>query len=160
TDLKNREASFRLLFEHNPIPMFVWARESQRILAVNDAAVAHYGYSREKFLSMTILDIRPENERRRFLDALARGSPIYPEGRVCPHCRADGSIIEVAIYTHRLTYDGQEAALVAAIDVTERSRAEARQRETQAFLDTIIENVPVSILVKSADDMRYVLVNR
>jgi diguanylate cyclase (GGDEF)-like protein/PAS domain S-box-containing protein len=50
--------------------------------------------------------------------------------------------------------------MVAAIDVTERNRAEARQRETQAFLDTIIENVPVSILVKSADDMRYVLVNR
>ena len=160
TDLKNREASFRLLFEHNPVPMFVWAEESRRFLAVNDAAIAHYGYSREQFLAMTILDIRPEEERRRFLEGLARGSPIYPEGRVWHHSRADGSIIEVAIYAHRLTYDGQSAALVAAIDVTERSRAEARQRETQAFLDTIIENVPVSILVKNADDMRYVLVNR
>jgi diguanylate cyclase (GGDEF)-like protein/PAS domain S-box-containing protein len=160
TDLKNREASFRLLFEHNPIPMFVWARESQRFLAVNDAAIGHYGFSRQQFLSMTILDIRPEEERPRFLDALQRGSPVYPEGRVWRHCRADGSFIEVAIYTHRLTYDGQAAAMVAAIDVTERNRAEARQRETQAFLDTIIENVPVSILVKSADDMRYVLVNR
>ena len=160
TELKNREASFRLLFEHNPVPMFVWARESQRFLAVNDAAIAHYGYSREQFLSMTILDIRPEKERPTFLDALARGTPVYPEGRVWRHCKADGSIFEVAIYTHRLTYDGHAAALVAAIDVTERNRAEARQRETQAFLDTIIENVPVSILVKRADDMRYVLVNR
>ncbi|MBV8747925.1 MAG: PAS-domain containing protein, partial [Xanthobacteraceae bacterium] len=160
TDLKNREASFRLLFEHNPVPMFVWARESQRFLAVNDAAIDHYGYSREQFLSMTILDIRPETERPTFLNALRRGSPVYPEGRVWRHRKADGSIIEVAIYSHRLTYDGQAAAMVAAIDVTERNRAEAQQRETQAFLDTIIENVPVSILVKSADDMRYVLVNR
>ncbi len=160
TELKNREASFRLLFDHNPVPMFVWARESQRFLAVNDAAIAHYGYSREQFLSMTILDIRPEKERPTFLDALARGTPVYPEGRVWRHCKADGSIFEVAIYTRRLTYDGHAAAMVAAIDVTERNRAEARQRETQAFLDTIIENVPVSILVKRADDMRYVLVNR
>jgi diguanylate cyclase (GGDEF)-like protein/PAS domain S-box-containing protein len=160
TDLKNREASFRLLFEHNPVPMFVWAQESRRFLAVNDAAIDHYGYSRQQFLSMTILDIRPEEERPTFLDALHRGSPIYPEGRVWRHRKADGSIVEVAIYSHRLTYDGQAAAMVAAIDVTERNRAEARQRETQAFLDTIIENVPVSILVKSADDMRYVLVNR
>jgi diguanylate cyclase (GGDEF)-like protein/PAS domain S-box-containing protein len=160
TDLKNREASFRLLFEHNPVPMFVWAEESQRFLAVNDAALDHYGYSREQFLSMTILDIRPEEERQTFLTALKRGSPIYPQERVWRHRKADGSIVEIAIYSHRLTYDGQAAAMVAAIDVTERNRAEARQRETQAFLDTIIENVPVSILVKSADDMRYVLVNR
>jgi PAS domain S-box-containing protein len=84
TDLKNREASFRLLFEHNPIPMFVWARQSQRILAVNDAAVAHYGYSREQFLSMSILDIRPKNERPRFLDALARvfGLTAGPTGQL------------------------------------------------------------------------------
>ena len=63
TDLKNREASFRLLFEHNPLPMFLFARESLRFLAVNDAAIAHYGYSREQFLSMTILDIRQQSER-------------------------------------------------------------------------------------------------
>ncbi len=160
TELKNREESFRLLFEHNPVPMFVWARESLRFLAVNDAAIAHYGYSRQQFLSMSILEIRPEKERPTFLNALQRGSPLYPEGRVWRHCKADGSIFEAAIFTRALTYDGQAAALVAAIDVSERNRAEANLRETQAFLDTIIENVPVSILVKSADDMRYVLVNR
>ncbi len=160
TDLKNREASFRLLFEHNPVPMFVWAQESRRFLAVNDAAIAHYGYSRQQFLSMTIFDIRPEEERSTFLDALKHGSPTYPAGRVWRHCKADGSIIEVAIYSHPLTYEDQAAVMVAVIDITERNRAEARVRETQAFLDTVIENVPVSILVKSAEDMRYVLVNR
>ncbi len=97
---------------------------------------------------------------RGFLEALRRGSPEYPQNRTWRHCKADGSTFDVAIFTRRLNYEGQAASLVAAIDVTERSRAEARQRETQAFLDTIIENVPVSILVKSADDMRYVLVNR
>src|SRR5205807_1502368 len=59
TDLKRREASFRLLFEHNPLPMWVYDRETLRFLAVNDAAVAHYGYDRQQFMSMSILDIRP-----------------------------------------------------------------------------------------------------
>ena len=159
TDLKNREASFRLLFEHNPLPMYLFARESLRFLAVNDAAIAHYGYSREQFLSMTILDIREQSEQPRFLEALRRGSPEYPQNRF--GVIAGGRVDHRGGDLHRrLDYDGQAAALVAAIDVTERGRAEARRRETQAFLDTIVENVPVSILVKSADDMRYVLVNR
>jgi PAS domain S-box-containing protein len=117
-DLKNREASFRLLFEHNPLPMYLFARESLRFLAVNDAAIAHYGYSREQFLSMTILDIREQSERPRFLEALRRGSPEYPQNRTWRHCKADGSTFDVAIFTRRLNYEGQAASLVAAIDVT------------------------------------------
>ena len=52
TELKSREASFRLLFEHNPIPMWVLENDSMRFLAVNDAAIKHYGFSREQFLAM------------------------------------------------------------------------------------------------------------
>jgi len=59
-----------------------------------------------------------------------------------------------------LTYQGRQAWLGAAVDVTERNRAAAKVRDTQEFLDTIVENVPVSIIVKNADDFRYVLVNR
>jgi len=59
-----------------------------------------------------------------------------------------------------LTYQGRQEWLGAAVDVTERNRAAAKVRDTQEFLDTIVENVPVSIIVKNADDCRYVLVNR
>lgn len=62
-DLKQREASFRLLFQSNPVPMWVFDRKNLRFLSVNDAAVSHYGYGREQFESMTVLDIRPQEAR-------------------------------------------------------------------------------------------------
>ena len=71
TELKRREASFRLLFEDNPLPMYVFDIESLRFIAVNETALAHYGYSREQFLAMTVLDIRPVEDRPRFMAALA-----------------------------------------------------------------------------------------
>ena len=58
TELKQREASFRLLFDSNPVPMIVCALENERILSVNDAAVEHYGYSRAEFEKLTIRSIQ------------------------------------------------------------------------------------------------------
>ncbi len=160
TELKDREASFRLLFDRNPVPMWVFARESLAFLAANDAAVAHYGYSREQFLAMTALDVRPPENRDEFRKRVGLGSKSYSSGGWWHHLKADGSTINVAIFAQALTYAGQEALLVAAVDVTERVRAEAELRDAQEFLNAVVENVPVSIIVKNADDLRYVLVNR
>src|SRR6202021_1485331 len=57
--LGQRDAKFRLLFAHNPLPMWVYDLETLRFLEVNDAAIAHYGYSREEFLGLNLSDIRP-----------------------------------------------------------------------------------------------------
>jgi diguanylate cyclase (GGDEF)-like protein/PAS domain S-box-containing protein len=160
TELKNREASFRLLFEHNPIPMWVLERESLRFLAANDAAIAHYGFSREQFLAMDAYEIRPLEDREDFRRFFETGTGNFGDGQTRRHVKADGTPIDVVIFSATLTYRGQRAWLGAAIDVTERNRAEAKVRDTQEFLDTIVENVPVSIIVKNADDFRYVLVNR
>ncbi len=70
TETRRREASFQLLFDSNPIPMLVYDLETLVILAVNDAAVAHYGYSRERFMAMTAFDIRPPEDRQRFTEFL------------------------------------------------------------------------------------------
>jgi diguanylate cyclase (GGDEF)-like protein/PAS domain S-box-containing protein len=158
TELKKREASFRLLFDHNPIPMWVFGSEHLRFLAVNDAAIKHYGYSREQFLAMSPLDIRPPEDRDEFCRALASGT--RGPWRVWQHIKADGMRIDVMVFSSRLTYEGEPAMLGAVVDVTERNRAEAKVRTTQEFLDTIVENIPVSILVKNAGDFRYALANR
>jgi PAS domain S-box-containing protein len=160
TELKQREASFRLLFERNPVPMWVFEIEQLRFLAVNDAAIEHYGYSREQFLAMNLLDIRPPEDREEFRRALASGRLARGPWRVWQHIKADGTQIDVTVLSNQLTYEGQPARLGAVVDVTERNRAEAKVRATQEFLDTIVENIPVSIVVKNADNLRYVLVNR
>jgi diguanylate cyclase (GGDEF)-like protein/PAS domain S-box-containing protein len=125
TEMKQREASFRLLFEANPVPMFVHAIDDQKILAVNDAAVEHYGWSRARILQMTLRDIHDPLEHVGLTDSFS-GCPDDWAGRTWRHRKADDTLIDVAIFSRQLSYENQPAALIAAIDITERKQAEAR----------------------------------
>lgn len=160
TDLKRREASFKLLFQSNPVPMWVYDCETLRILAVNQAVIDHYGHDEAKFLTMTVLDMKPVEEHDRFRMLVGNQTSQPSSGRVWRHFKADGSLIEVAIYARALVHDGRHARLAAAIDVTESRRQAEEVRRTREFLDRVVENVPTTLIVKDARDMRYVLVNR
>jgi diguanylate cyclase (GGDEF)-like protein/PAS domain S-box-containing protein len=151
--------SFQLLFDANPVPMWIWDHETYRFLAVNDTAVAHYGYSRAQFLSMRLFELKPPEDHSEIRE-IAQSGNAYRVGRVTRHIRADGSLIDVAIYGRSLDYRGRSASLVAVVDVSARKRAEDEVRSTREFLSVVIENVPVAISVKDAADLRYVLVNR
>jgi len=123
TELKQREASFRLLFDSNPVPMIVCALDDERILAVNDAAVEHYGYSRADFEKMPIGSLQAfESEPPWAGDR----SSDEQTARTWKHVRADGALIDLAIYSRHLMYGDQPAVLLALMDITERKRAEAR----------------------------------
>ncbi|HMK78076.1 MAG TPA: PAS domain S-box protein [Xanthobacteraceae bacterium] len=160
TELKRREASFRLMFECNPIPMWVVDRATFRFLDVNDAAVEHYGYPREQFLGLTAFDIRAPEEREELRKSLASGE-IEARGRIHRHRTADGRKIQVALYTRPLNVAGQDAVLVASIDITARKLVEDELRRMRVFLNAVIESVPATIIVREAsDDRRYVLINR
>jgi diguanylate cyclase (GGDEF)-like protein/PAS domain S-box-containing protein len=126
TELKQREESFSLLFKGNPLPMWVYDRHTLRFLAVNEAALHHYGYSREQFLAMSVADIQPAADRAEAGDRTAQSEQDGRIGEILRHVKADGSRIEVAAYSRSLIYDGREASLVAAIDMTERMLAERR----------------------------------
>ncbi len=127
TDLKRREESLRLLFDENPIPMWVVDQETHRFLAVNNAALSHYGYGREQFLQITPFDLRPTEDREEFLHFLRRGSRT--QGSTSwRHLKSDGSLILVTVYSRPIVHDGHAASLCAIIDITERTRAEERIR--------------------------------
>ncbi|WP_292160471.1 EAL domain-containing protein [Mesorhizobium sp.] len=160
TELKQREASSRLLFDSNPVPMWVFEKSSLRFLAVNDAAVESYGYTREQFLAMTLLDIRPAQDADALRKMAGTKRDSYDTGQTWRHLKADGSLIDVIVYSQRFQYEGRAAAMVAVVDVTERKRANDELRRTREFLDTIIENVPAMLFVKEALTHRYILMNR
>ena len=126
TALKRREASFRLLFDNNPMPMWVFDVQTTRFLSVNDAAIQHYGYGRGKFLSMKLQDIWPRDEWSTHTEALQQIGGSHYSGRNWRHLKADGSEIQVLTYGRRVAFDGRDAFLVAAVDITERRKAEAR----------------------------------
>ncbi|MET4176623.1 diguanylate cyclase (GGDEF)-like protein/PAS domain S-box-containing protein [Bradyrhizobium sp. LA6.1] len=123
TELKQREASFRLLFDGNPVPMIVCALDDERILGVNDAAISHYGYSRAEFEKLKIRSLQAfDSEPPWTTDR----SSEEQAARTWKHVKANGALIDLAIYSRELTYADRPAVLLALMDITERKRAEAR----------------------------------
>jgi diguanylate cyclase (GGDEF)-like protein/PAS domain S-box-containing protein len=126
TALKKREASIRLLFDNNPMPMWVFDAETTGFLSVNDAAVQHYGYTRATFLRMKLQEIWPQDEWVSHTEALQEfGSSNYSP-RAWRHLKADGSEIQVLTFGRRVAFEGRDGFLVAVVDITERRKAEAR----------------------------------
>ncbi|TZF87160.1 bifunctional diguanylate cyclase/phosphodiesterase [Cognatilysobacter lacus] len=139
------EADYRFLFEHNPLPMWVFDRESLTITAVNDAMVAHYGYPREELVGASMHSIRPECDSDALIDAARNDSPLRPQGRVWTHLHRDGRVMRMAIHNHDIDFEGRRSRLVAAHDVTERERAEERFRlVSRATSDAIYDYDPTT----------------
>ncbi|MDX2307714.1 MAG: PAS domain S-box protein, partial [Hyphomicrobium sp.] len=125
TELKRREESFWLLFDNNPVPMWVCDMNTLQFLAVNKSAIAQYGYDEKYFLSHSVPDLwLPEERTQQRMNALRDSGTTT--GRPTTHLKADGTNIEVVVYSRALTYKDRPAKLAAVFDVTERKRAEAR----------------------------------
>jgi two-component system cell cycle sensor histidine kinase/response regulator CckA len=124
---------YRALFESSPLPTWVCSRDTWAILAVNEAAVQHYGYSREEFLERTgpSFDCPAESER-----SAPSGASSAPktEGGALRHRKKDGSDIWVELKTHDFELDGQSARLVLIRDVTEHKDAATKLRRTEEHL--------------------------
>ncbi len=133
--LRESEARYRTLFEANPHPMWVYDLETLAYLAVNDAALVQYGYSREEFLAMTIADMHPPEEVPRLMENIAHvGEQLVDKAGIWTHYRKNGSIIAVEVTSHVLDYRGRRAELVLANDITERVRAGEEREKLQAQL--------------------------
>jgi PAS domain S-box-containing protein len=157
-ELKGYEQSFKLLFDSNPIPMWLMDVESLKIQAVNNAAVKHYGFTREQFLSLTALDIRLPEDRDDFSRYVGAGS--NSQGRkLWRHRKKNGEIILVSVYSGDLAYSGRPVRLCAVIDVTERIRAEEMLLEQKVQIDTTLNTMSQGVLLFDAEG-RLVLCNR
>jgi two-component system cell cycle sensor histidine kinase/response regulator CckA len=122
--LRESEERYRLLFACNPRPMWVYDLETLSFLEVNNAAVHHYGYSREEFLSMTIKDMRSPEDVPALLANVSEVNSGLNEAGIWKHRKKDGQIIDVEITSHVLIFADRCAELVLADDVTERRRIE------------------------------------
>lgn len=121
--LRESEARYRELFKSNPHPMWVYDLETLAFLAVNNAAIATYGYSREEFLAMTIRDIRPTDDLAKLDESVHHVSGPLRRMGLWTHRWKSGTLRSVEIVTHDLNFAGRPARLVLANDVTERLAA-------------------------------------
>ncbi len=142
--LRESEERYRVLFENSPSPMWVYDLETLEFLVVNDAAVKHYGYSREEFLGMTIKDIRPDDEVPRLLRYVDIVSESVSKNGVWTHLTKRGAAIEVEITSYRISFLGRRAEVVVAHDVTERKRAEETLRLQGAALEAAANAIVIT----------------
>ena len=149
--LKASEEQYRLLFETNPMPMWAFDVETSRFLAVNNAAVEHYGYSRDEFLQMTVFDVRlPEyaHEVLSVEERLKQGS-VELTGR--HHRKKDGTLIDVDLTIHSLPFGDRATRLVLINDVTQKNEIEAAFRESSQFVRAVLGSSPVAIIATDLD---------
>ena len=130
-NLRASEERYRHLFDNNPLPSWVFCNETQNILAVNLAAVDHYGYTREEFLRMNVRDLRPASEIAKLETALAHLSTVHKKCGPWLHRKKDGTLISVEITSHEVHFEGKSARMVLAHDITERERTEQQLREQE-----------------------------
>jgi two-component system cell cycle sensor histidine kinase/response regulator CckA len=135
-EIRRSEERYRGLFASNPHPMWFFDTVTLAFLEVNDAAVAHYGYTRAEFLAMTIADIRPNEDVPGMRAIVGRAGPNeIDEAGVWRHRKKDGSIILVEITSHLVEYEGRQAEFVLAHDVTARMSAEANLARLNSDLE-------------------------
>lgn len=132
----DRSRTYQLLFDANPQPMWVFDRNTLGMLAVNEAAVAHYGYSREEFLALSLLDIRRTLAGARMEAEQIGQEPADASGRLLPthwkHACKDGSLIDVEVRASNVELGGQSARLVLVKDLSERVGLERQRRAALA----------------------------
>ena len=145
--LRTSGASYWLLFEKNPQSMWVYDMQSLAFLAVNEAAVEHYGYSREEFLRMTVKDIRPAEDVPGLLESVSRSVEGLEKAGTWRHRKKNGNLIDVEITSHDLYWAGHPARLAAVEDVTERRRAKENLRRAEESHRLLVEQSPDAIMV-------------
>ncbi len=135
---EEREASFRLLFQGNPMPMWVCDAETLAFLEVNGAAVSRYGWPREAFLRRTVRDVSPDAEHMRLRFAVAALSNPGAMASAT-HVSATGEMIAVRVASHAITWQGRAAYLAVIWDVSEMERARNELRHKNEALAELTE---------------------
>jgi PAS domain S-box-containing protein len=138
---ENSADDYKRLFDGIPTPMYIYNDKTFRFLAVNDAAIEQYGYTREEFLNLKITDIRPPEE----IPALLKFHESLPEGHVNAgrllHWNKAGQSFYVSVYTHRTVFEGKGARQVLIVNIDEKMRAEQIVLEKSAELENMLDSI-------------------
>lgn len=153
------ETPFRVPFADSPLPKWVYDLETLRFLAVNKEAVRHYGYSRDEFFSMTILDLPPIEDRQAFVPDARSKSPNSSPVAALRHRKKDGSIIYVETLIYPASFAGRSARMVIAIDITERKRVEQELVNERHYFNALMDNIPDTIYFQDTEG-RFLRINK
>lgn len=157
--IKLNESKYRYMFHNNPQPMWIYDVESLTFMEVNKAAVKHYGYTQEEFLSMTLKDIRPKSEIEKFIKNIESADKQPDRSGEWTHKKKNGELISVEIVSHSIIFNHRNARHVLINDITERKKVEEKLISERKLLRTLIDNLPLAIYIKDVE-CRKIIANR
>lgn len=151
-ELEKKAQNYKLLFERNPMPMWIISEETLDVMDVNDAAVHHYGYSREEFLKLNSRDLRPKEDVTKYIDSLDN----RPKGEyrgISRHKKKDGTVIMVDVITDSIIYQDSAARLILSNDVTEKLNAEAELVSHRIMQQKLITEAAIQVQEKEREEI-------
>lgn len=151
-----KEGNYMHLFKYNPIPMWIFDQKSLDFLDVNDAALNHYGYTREEFLKMNARDIRPESEVNALVEDIYSNQGTVNYAGDWLHKKKNGEIILVNIVSLPFIFQGQEARHVMATDITEQRKFQKELGNSEERFRKIVEGAPEPIIIQQNRKIVYV----
>ena len=149
---------YKVLFESNPFPMWIYDLDTLKFLAVNHAAIVKYGYSENEFSKMDLLDIRPHEDVESLLNNIKTKYEEYQWSSGWRHIKKDGTVINVEILSHQISYNNRKARLVVVNDVTEKIKTDAALKEAEERYRTTLDNMLEGFQIISFD-WKYLYVN-
>lgn len=149
--LRASAQKYKLLFESNPVPLWIVAKDDLTVTHANDAAAKLYGYPKGELLNMDIRKLRPEIQREQLVNNYQTGIAEATDFGIIEHVKSDGTPILVNVISQDILFDGRRVVISSTNDVTEKIKAEQKLKATEANLQTILSNTDTAYALFNAD---------
>jgi two-component system, sporulation sensor kinase E len=150
-ELRSSEQKYKLLFESNPLPLWMIDKDDLSIIAVNEAAADLYGYNRDELLKMNVKALRVKEDRELQLEGYKEDLNSSTDNRIIRHVRKDGSLMFVQIIANDIIFDGRSVRLSLTNDITEKLKAEESLQKSEANLQTILKTTDTAYALFDKD---------
>ena len=151
--LEEKAEKYRLLFKNNPMPMWIISRESLDVIDVNKAAIKHYGYSEDEFLKLNAADLRPEEDVEKYRAYVKEKKYRVSNSGIWRHKKKDGTVIMADVIAEDMVYQGQQARLVLANDVTAKLKAESELMSYRIHQQKLITETTIQVQEKEREEI-------
>ena len=151
--IQEEQNFYKLIFKNHPIPLLVFQRDSFQLISVNDAAVKFYGYSSDELLKLTVLDIRPDEEKNKFIEYHRSAEFNNSKAGIWKHKKKDGTIVYVDVTASDVKLNNVPVRIISLVDVTETVKSQEAFKEEEVKYQTLVESVSEGIVLSDNDDV-------
>jgi two-component system sensor histidine kinase UhpB len=151
--LRSSERKYKLLFESNPLPMWMVSKSTHDIIDVNEAAVNHYGYTKEEFLKINSENLRPREDIDENTVSTPEKNPGLYQTGIWRHKKKDGTIIMVDVIAHDVQYENEPVCLVLVNDITEKRRTEADAARQVILQQKLIAETSIQVQEREREEI-------